>query len=147
MTVPLFLIPMVVGLVTQAVKPLLNRKWYALLEKDGQKIPRYGGMPSAHTAFVVSLATTVALVDGLASTSFAISVAMVIFILDDALRMRIFLSRHGRALKLLVRRLPEHEQHDYPYLEARLGHKLQEVIVGGLVGIFLTWLLFRLLVG
>ncbi len=144
MSFPLFLIPIIVGVVTQSLKPFLNKKWYAQLTEGGQKIPRYGGMPSAHTAFATSLATLAALSDGLMSMTFAITVSLVIFVLDDALRMRIFLSRHGEALHRLVHRLPKEEQRSFPYLEARLGHKLPEVLIGAAIGIILTWVIFAL---
>ena len=144
MQFPLFLIPIIVGAVTQSMKPFLNKRWYAQLTEGGQKIPRYGGMPSAHTAFATSLATLAALSDGLMSMTFAITVSLVIFVLDDALRMRIFLSRHGEALRRLVHQLPKEKQTDFPYLEARLGHKLPEVLVGAAIGILLTWVLFAL---
>ena len=141
MFIPLFLIPIIVGLVTQGMKPLLNRDWYTRLKSDGMKIPRYGGMPSAHTSFAFSMATTVALTEGIYSPLFAMAVAFVIFVLDDALRMRIFLGRHGEALLKLIRRLPEQEQKEFPYLEARLGHKSKEALVGACIGVVLTWIL------
>lgn len=142
MNFPLFLIPIIVGVLTQSLKPFLNKKWYAQLTEGGQKIPRYGGMPSAHTAFATSLATVTALHDGVMTIAFAITVSLVIFVLDDALRMRIFLSRHGEALRRLVHHLPKQDQRGFPYLEARLGHKLPEVLVGAAIGILLTWALF-----
>lgn len=141
MNLPLFLIPIIVGLITQASKPFLNKRWYAQLTEGGQKIPRYGGMPSAHTAFATSLATVIAYAAGFNSALFAVAIALVIYVLDDALRMRIFLSRHGEALRKLVHKLPPADQHQFPYLEARLGHKLPEVIIGGMVGIGLSWIL------
>ena len=141
---PLFLIPILSGLLAQFSKPFLNKKWYASLQQEGKRIPRYGGMPSAHTAFATSLATVVALNDGFYSTTFMIAVSLVIYILDDALRMRIFLSRHGMALQKLVSHLPQEEQKEYPYLEARLGHKGKEVIAGGIIGIFFTFVMWFL---
>ncbi len=138
MSVPLFLIPILVGLLTQAIKPFFNRKWYATINHGGRKLPRYGGMPSAHTAFVFSLATTVAVTEGITSASFAIAAILVVGILDDALRMRIFLGRYGEALRRLIKKLPEREQEQFPYLEARLGHRVPEVIVGAVIGIGLT---------
>lgn len=135
MVLPLFLIPVLAGLVAQALKPLFNRQWYAELEQAGKKLPRYGGMPSAHTAFAFSVATVVGMVEGFSSAAFAIAAAFVILILDDALRLRIFLSRHGKALHQLVHRLPLAEQKTFPYLETRLGHKVPEVIAGALLGI------------
>lgn len=77
MTIPPFLIPIIVGLIAQALKALLNQHWYITLPDTGQKIPRYGGMPSAHTAFVFSIATTVAYVSGIMSGPFVIAAAMV----------------------------------------------------------------------
>lgn len=140
MNFPLFLIPILSGLAAQILKPFLNKGWHAELETAGRKIPRYGGMPSAHTAFAFSLATVVAVVDGVFTTSFAIVASLVIFVLDDALRMRIFLGRHGKALRLLVEKLPPQEREGFPYLESHLGHKPMEVVVGAILGITVTLL-------
>lgn len=145
MSFPLFVIPIFVGLITQAIKPLFNRQWYAHLGKVSRMLPRYGGMPSAHTSFAFSLATVTVVVDGLSNVSFAMSAAIVIFILDDALRMRIFLSRHGQALRQLIHRLPDKERKHYPYLESRLGHKNKEVVVGAIIGVGVTLIVLAIL--
>jgi acid phosphatase family membrane protein YuiD len=68
-------------------------------------------------------------------------VSLAIFVIDDALRMRVFLGSHGFALHELVLRLPAKDQSRYPYLETQLGHKPLEVAVGAIVGIAVTWLL------
>lgn len=132
---------MLVGLFAQGLKPFLNRRWYAELETISKKVPRYGGMPSAHTAFATSLATVVAWTDGFSSATFAIAAALVIYVLDDALRMRAFLSRHGLALRLLVARVPAAERSQFPYLETRLGHTGTEVLAGGLLGVAVSCLI------
>jgi acid phosphatase family membrane protein YuiD len=81
---PPFIIPIVVGVFTQLLKPLFNRNWNK--EHHGlEMLPQYGGMPSAHTAFATSLATIVSLTDGINSVTFAIAICVMIFILDDAL--------------------------------------------------------------
>ena len=144
MNLPLFLIPILVGLSTQLIKPLLNKNWYARRRK-GEQLPRYGGMPSAHTSFAFSLLTMVGMVDGITSVSFAIMVSLAIFVIDDALRMRVFLGSHGFALHELVLRLPAKDQGKYPYLETQLGHKPLEVAVGAGIGMAATWLLMWLL--
>jgi acid phosphatase family membrane protein YuiD len=146
MNFPLFLVPMLVGLITQGSKPLLNRQWYAHPHRENRVLPRYGGMPSTHTSFAFSLATVVAVSEGVFSASFAVVAAIVIFILDDALRMRIFLGRHGQALRQLIHKLPEDERKRYPYLETQLGHKTEEVIVGAILGVVLT-LVFMFFIG
>lgn len=143
---PLFLIPILVGLITQGIKPLFNRQWYAQLdEMGGRKIPRYGGMPSAHTSFAFSLATVVAMTEGFFSATFAIAAVMVVIIMDDSLRMRIFLGRYGAALRKLIQKLPEEERRHFPYLEERLGHRPREVIAGAIVGVVLTSLIMAVL--
>ena len=146
MIIPLFLVPITVGLITQLSKSFLNKGHYTRMEEMGLRIPRYGGMPSAHTAFAFSLVTVVGIVDGITSASFAIMVSLAIFIIDDALRMRVFLGGHGRALHKLVQKLPPEERKGFPYLETHLGHKPLEVTVGAIVGVSLTWLLMWLLI-
>lgn len=140
MSTPLFLIPILIGLIAQSLKPLFNQQWFAKIEPGGQAIPRYGGMPSAHTAFITSLATVVGMKAGFTSVPFALAACMTILVLDDALRMRIFLGRYGAALRLLIKHVPKAEQARYPYLEERLGHKPLEVLAGAVLGITLSLL-------
>lgn len=146
MIFPLFLIPIITGLTAQGLKPFLNKRHYSALKVAGLKVPRYGGMPSAHTAFAISLATTTAVVDGFFSTTFAIAITILFYTIDDALRMRMFLSRHGDSLRKLIKRLPTDDQTKYPYIESRLGHSLPEVIGGAILGLIwsllLLWLYF-----
>lgn len=145
MAIPLFLIPVLVGTFAQFLKRFFNKRYLSEITVSGIHMPRYGGMPSAHTAFALSLLTTVGLIDGVYSSLFAVTTAMTIFILDDALRMRIFLGRHGEALRHLIGKLPKKDQKDLPRLESRLGHKPLEVVAGAAVGILGTLLVFYLL--
>lgn len=138
MSIPLFLLPIFIGLVAQGLKPIVDLQFRRQEAGHDRNLPRYGGMPSAHTAFAFSLATVIAAVDGLASTSFAIAAAVLIFILDDALRMRIFLGRHGKAIRQLISELPPEKRKGYPHLEKELGHKVPEVVAGSILGCGLT---------
>src|SRR3989344_3807870 len=72
------------------------------------------------------------------SPLFAVAVVIAVVILDDALRMRIFLGRHGEALGRLIALLPKKEQESFPPLEKQLGHKPLEAIIGAIIGIILT---------
>jgi len=141
MNLPLFLIPIVVGLSAQLAKPFLNKGWYTRMEETGKRMPRYGGMPSAHTAFAFSLLTLVGVVEGITSVLFAVVASVTLFVIDDALRMRVFLGGHGRALHKLIDRLPVEEQRGFPYLETHLGHRPLEVTVGAIMGVVFTLLL------
>lgn len=145
MTLPLFLIPMLAGLMAQALKPLLNHQGSAHLQAARKMLPRYGGMPSAHASFISSLAVVVAATDGIGSATFAIAAALVILVLDDALRLRIFIGQYGAALQELIAELPPEKKARFPYVESRLGHKPLEVVVGGALGGVISLLLLILL--
>lgn len=103
-------------------------------------------MPSAHTAFAFSMLTTVAYTTGFSSPLFVVTVVLAVIILDDALRMRIFLGRHGEALVRLISLLPEEKQKAFPHLEKKLGHEPVEALVGAFIGIVLT-LIFLITLG
>lgn len=139
----IFLIPVIVGTVTQAIKFTV----YSL--KHGWDIHyamTHGHMPSAHTAFIISMLTSVGMLDddGIRSGAFAVAVILTIIVIDDAVRLRMYMGDQGRYLNMLVRQLPVDEK-NYPRLKERVGHKISEVIVGGIFGFALTILLIKLL--
>ncbi len=145
MNIPLFLIPPLVGLLTQFSKRFFNRNWHSEMTEIKSHLPHYGGMPSAHTSFAFSLLTVIGWESGIASPSFAIAIVLAVIILDDALRMRIFLGHHGEALHKLIAKLPQEEQKTFPLLETKLGHTPVEAFVGALTGVILTLLTLALL--
>jgi uncharacterized protein len=137
----IFLIPIIVSLVTQLIKFVM----YSL--KHGWKLEylaTHGHMPSSHTAFAVALLVSIGYYEGVSSGAFAVAVAVAFLIVDDAVRLRMYLGDQGRYLNLLVQELrlsPEH----FPRLKERVGHRTSEVLVGGFVGFFLATILVRLL--
>ncbi|MEI7750430.1 MAG: divergent PAP2 family protein [Candidatus Moraniibacteriota bacterium] len=134
-------LPLIVGLGTQAVK-------FAIFTfKHGWK-PEYmfthGHMPSAHTAFAVSLAVSVGWYEGVGSGSFAVAAALAFVLVDDAARIRMYLGDQGRYLNMLVERL-DLDESKFPRLKERVGHRVSEVIVGGIIGLFATLFLASIL--
>lgn len=144
MTIPLFLIPLFAGLVAHALKPVFSRQMRDEQAKTLDPLPRYGGMPSAHMAFVTSLVLVVGLRTGVASVSFAIAVALFILVFDEAVRLRIFVSRYGVAIRRLLQRVPEEEKSGLPPIEQRMGHTVPEVLCGIVVGAGATLAIFLL---
>jgi len=99
----------------------------------------YGGMPSAHTAFVAALTTAVGISEGIDSAIFAVSFILSAIIVRDAIGFRRYLGTHGRVINMLVRELPDGEDLKYPLqLKERVGHTPLEAFVGALVGIIIT---------
>jgi uncharacterized protein len=136
-----FIIPITVALIVQAIKFII----YSL--KHGWDIHyafTHGHMPSAHTALAVALVTSVSHFEGVGDASFAIAVVLAFIIIDDATRLRMHLGDQGRYLNMLIEQLDINDK-KFPRLKERTGHRVSEVVIGGLLGFILTVLFISLL--
>jgi uncharacterized protein len=137
-----FVIPIVVGLLAQFTKYVvysIRNGWHF------EYIFTHGHMPSAHTAFAISLLTSVAHYEGMNDGTFAVAVVLGFIIIDDAVRLRVYLGDQGRYLNKLITELHIDEK-QFPRLKERIGHKVSEVIIGGIYGFLLTMLFVKILV-
>ena len=137
-----YLLPIVVALTAQIVKFILytiKHGWHL------EYIFTHGHMPSAHTAFATSLLTSIGYFEGMNSGEFAVTVGLAFLIIDDAVRIRMHLGDQGRYLNMLVEQLHLSKE-QYPRLKERVGHRTNEVVVGGLFGFLATSALIWLLV-
>lgn len=134
----MLVLPIIAGLFAQFLKFFFksNRQKYKF-----KSIFAYSGMPSGHSAMVVSLATIAGLQEGWASPAFAISFILAAVVIRDALGIRRYLGEHGHILNVLVKdlkrdeiSLPEH----YPHLLEKIGHTPAQVIVGSLIGLIIS---------
>ena len=132
-------IPLIVWTVVQ-----LFKFFFDLIEHkriNVQRIWGSGGMPSAHSALVCSLATVVGIKEGVGSTLFAMSLVFACVVMYDAAGVRRAAGKQARVLNQIIEgdkdiNIPEK-------LTELLGHTPKEVIVGALVGIFLSMILYR----
>ena len=135
-----FIIPAIVGILVQTTK------FAVYCKKNGWNI-RYamthGHMPSAHTGFIVALITTVGYYEGIDSGAFAVSMALAILVVDDAVRLRAYMGNQGRYLNMLIRQLNINEN-QFPRLKERMGHRISEVIIGGTYGFILTVIFIKI---
>jgi len=129
----ILLFPIIAGLIAQIIKFFIkgNKTKFSL-----KNIAAYAGMPSGHTAIVISLATITGLELGPDSPIFAFSVIFAIIIIRDALGLRRYLGQHGKTLNRLVKDLGEDEMLDesYPHLLEKIGHTPLQVLAGSLIG-------------
>ena len=139
MDYPIVIIPIIVGCATQFTKFLLLAVKNKKLKFKSLFGP--GHMPSAHTAFVVSLATTVFYFDGMLSTSFAISVVLAYIVVYDAVNIRTNIGYNGKIVNRLIKEIPNIEKEKYPILREVVGHKPEEAFVGAVFGFTLSVLL------
>ncbi len=137
-----FLIPIVVAIIVQAIKFILYSVKHGW---DIRYVFTHGHMPSAHTAFAISIVTSVGYFEGIHDGTFAVAIALAFLIIDDATRLRMHLGDQGRYLNMLIEQLNISEE-QYPRLKERTGHRVSEVIVGALLGFFMTMLFIKLFV-
>lgn len=97
-----------------------------------------GGMPSAHSATVCSLATTVGILEGFHATVFAITVFFALLVMYDAAGVRQTVSSHSGMLNRMLDELFK----GHPEFELRfrglIGHTRLEIAAGAILGILLA---------
>lgn len=93
-----------------------------------------GGMPSAHSAVVVALATSVGIQDGVSSTLFALAVVFAAIVMYDAAGVRAAVSVQARLLNRMLTELVETQHFNEARLRELIGHTPLEVAVGALLG-------------
>ena len=104
-----------------------------------------GGMPSAHSATVTSLATSIGLLVGLDTIAFAISVVLAVIVMYDAAGVRQSVGQHSALLNRIVREIRFKSKFELEReLREFIGHTPSQVVVGGLLGICVSilWMLF-----
>jgi len=140
----ILILPLTAGLIAQILKFFIKSNRQKIKIKN---IMAYSGMPSGHSAMVVSLATIIALEEGIQSPLFALSVVLAIIIMRDAVGVRRYLGEHGKVLNILVKDLKEDQVLDehYPHLLEQIGHTPAQVLAGALLGFLVSligyWLL------
>lgn len=132
-------IPVIIWFLVQSFKVI-----FELIKNKKLNIRRIwgsGGMPSSHTALVCSLATVVAIREGVASSAFAISVVLAAVVMYDAAGVRRAAGKQARVLNQIIEN--EGEINVQEKLIELLGHTPKEVFVGAIVGIFVSILLYN----
>ena len=99
---------------------------------------RTGGMPSSHAAVVSSLCTSIALVRGIASDLFIFSFWFALVVLRDAMGVRLSTGLLAKGLNNLGRQVSEKTGLDFHPVKEIQGHTPMEVVIGGLLGIFIA---------
>lgn len=106
----------------------------------------YGGMPSAHTSFCISITTLVGLRQGFDSPIFAIALVFSLLVMRDATSFRNLLGRQGQIFNKYLESLPNTSKKALPKFQERMGHTYLEVLGGLIWGTILTFYLSLLIV-
>ena len=140
-------VPTVAWLVAQMLKAIIDaavNKTFRLSRLFGD-----GGMPSGHSATVMSLATIVGLTDGFGSMTFAIAMVFAIIVMHDAIGVRREAGKQARMIISMVEVLGDYlVEKDKKIRDEKLkvlvGHTPLQVVCGALLGIVIAIVYFYL---
>lgn len=100
-----------------------------------------GGMPSAHSALVTSLACGIGQTLGWASPIFAATSVFAIIVMYDAAGVRQAAGKQARVLNQIIDELfQEKPEFNEDRLKELLGHTPFQVIAGSALGVVISWL-------
>ncbi|MCR5547109.1 MAG: divergent PAP2 family protein [Lachnospiraceae bacterium] len=128
-------------LIAQIIKTVLFAIKHHTL--DLKRMIGSGGMPSAHSATVVSIATSCGFVSGFDSPTFALALIFAIVVIHDAMGVRLEAEKHAKILNKYM----EKEQIPYPEghpLKEYIGHTLPQIVFGCIIGIIIPCIICTL---
>ncbi|MBQ6554906.1 MAG: divergent PAP2 family protein [Firmicutes bacterium] len=105
---------------------------------DWRLITSSGGMPSSHSSFVTSLATSIGLTQGFDSPMFAITFVLCMVVMYDAAGVRRAAGKQAAAINDIADILENYGFRMDENLKELLGHTPVEVAAGALLGIGLS---------
>lgn len=124
---------------------LLKVIFYAVQNKkiNIRRLIGNGGMPSNHSASVVSLAAAVGFNEGWNSTALAISLILAFIVMIDASGVRLAASKHAKALNEITEEVFKDGQFHYEKFNELLGHTPTQVLAGGLIGALISVIFYN----
>ena len=132
---PFFVVGLSSWALAQVLKTIIHAGIYRKLEWE--RLFGDGGMPSGHSATVVSVATMSALVYGFGSFEFAISATLAIIVCHDAMGVRRETGKQATIIIEMMEILEVITKKDLPETKLKefVGHTPIQVIAGSLIGI------------
>lgn len=124
--------------ITQLIK--IVSRLYKLKKFSWHDLFRTGGMPSSHSALVVALVLSIFLSEGF-STAFFVSLVFFVIVLRDAMGVRRTVGEEGKVLQAVVKKMKVKA----PDFRVSIGHTPLQVVVGLILGIVITSLVFLIL--
>jgi acid phosphatase family membrane protein YuiD len=131
-------VPPVAWFVSQSLKVIIHLTRTRKLDLSLFYSP--GGMPSAHSALMTSLATTMGLLYGLDSPMFAISLAVAFIVMYDAAGVRRTVGYQSTMLNKMLEELFKGNKEFSHRLQEIIGHTKWEVAAGAVLGVALSFI-------
>lgn len=130
-----FLTWAIVGPIKFLITSARQRRWAFSLVGNG-------GFPSNHSSVVTSMATLIALREGIEHPAFGVAVTLAFIVMIDANSLRQHVGRQAAAINRVAAGAANHK-----VLRERMGHTLVEIAGGIVTGIGMGFLVFHLFGG
>ncbi|MFO8016027.1 MAG: divergent PAP2 family protein [Candidatus Woesearchaeota archaeon] len=134
----LFIACVLTAIVAQLIKMILVSVKTGRIEWNVFGLP--GGMPSSHAAVVVAMTGGIYWQQGVTPLTIAAGVIAAI-VIYDALTLRRAVGKQSEALNNLAKKL---KIKGHKKVQSLLGHKVVEIIAGGVLGYVIAWAAFHL---
>ena len=109
---------------------------------DFSKMVASGGMPSSHSAIVMSLSTAIGLTEGFDTIAYAMSLVFALVVMYDASGVRRAAGKQAKVLNKIVKHFENKDWHIEGELKELIGHTPVEVLAGAALGILVAMLFF-----
>lgn len=93
-----------------------------------------GGMPSSHSAFVVSMSCAVGMIEGFGTSIFALSAVLSLIVMSDAAGVRRAAGKQAKVINTIVASFENSGVVFDKKLKELLGHSPVEVAAGAVLG-------------
>jgi acid phosphatase family membrane protein YuiD len=104
-----------------------------------------GGMPSSHSALVVSVATSIGLNAGFDTAAFALAIVLAMIVTYDASGIRRQAGLQAEKINAMIDELLKGKPISENQLKEVLGHTHRQVLAGALLGVIIAllfWLIY-----
>ena len=144
----IFFVCLTAWFIAQLIKVIINlikyyngkRKGIARNKVTLATLFKLGGMPSSHTATVISLCGCIGLLEGFNSNIFAACGVFAFIVMFDAFKVRLPISRLTDAFNRLQGKVCGDEAKDVKKVE---GHTIPEIIGGFILGLFVAFIMVK----
>lgn len=145
----IFVICLIAWFIAQLIKVIINLIKYLDAKRKGEKgkkvtiqtLFKLGGMPSSHTATVISLAASIGMHSGWTSDVFAVSGVFAFIVMFDAIKVRLPIEKLTDAFNMLQDKFYGKDVSDVKKVE---GHTLPEIAGGFVVGASVAFIMVRI---
>lgn len=130
--------------VANVTAQVLKTVYYAIEQKtlDLTMLTTTGGMPSSHSSSVMAMSTSIALIEGMDSTAFAIAFCLSAVVMYDSAGVRRSAGKQAEVLNQIIEEVfSEDKELGSGRLKELLGHSPFEVLVGALLGVAVSFAL------